>query len=73
MSTALRPGAFPRVEVGREQALGYLRREPLVLPVDTPRGFVLLTWGGLPLGFAKHIGSRANNLYPQEWRIRLQA
>ncbi|MBU3813941.1 MAG: rRNA cytosine-C5-methyltransferase, partial [Candidatus Bacteroides intestinipullorum] len=54
-------------------ALGYLRREPLVLPVDTPRGFVLLTWGGLPLGFAKHIGSRANNLYPQEWRIRLQA
>ena len=73
MSTALRPGAFPRVEVGREQALGYLRREPLVLPGDTPRGFVLLTWGGLPLGFAKHIGSRANNLYPQEWRIRLQA
>ena len=24
----------------------------------------------IPLGFAKNIGTRANNMYPQEWRIR---
>ena len=25
---------------------------------------------GHPLGQAKNIGTRANNLYPKEWRIR---
>jgi NOL1/NOP2/fmu family ribosome biogenesis protein len=30
----------------------------------------LLTYQGIPLGFVKNIGNRANNLYPQEWRIR---
>ena len=70
MSTALRPDAFPRVEVSAEQALAYLRREAIVLSGDAPRGFVLLTCEGLPIGFVKNIGNRANNLYPAEWRIR---
>ena len=72
MSTAMRPDAFPRVELDRQQALGYLRREAVSLPADAPRGFVLVQWQGLPLGFVKNIGARANNLYPQEWRIRMQ-
>lgn len=70
LSTDLRPDAFPRVEVSLEQALAYLRREAMVLPEDTPRGFVLLTYDGLPIGFVKNISNRANNLYPAEWRIR---
>ena len=70
MSRLLRCGAFPEVEVEREQALSYLRREVLQLPSDTPRGFVLITYQGVPLGFVKQLGTRANNLYPQEWRIR---
>lgn len=70
MSTAIRPDAFPRVEADLEQAVAYLRREAVSLSGDAPRGFLLLTWRGLPLGFVKNIGSRANNLYPQEWRIR---
>ena len=36
----------------------------------TPRGYVLLTYDGMPIGFEKNIGNRANNLYPQEWRIK---
>ena len=70
MSSLLRRGAFTEVEVPREQALNYLRREAIQLPADTPRGFALLTYHGVPLGFVKHLGNRANNLYPQEWRIR---
>ncbi len=70
MSSLLRRGAFTEVEVAREQALSYLRREAIQLPADTPRGFALLTYHGVPLGFVKHLGNRANNLYPQEWRIR---
>ena len=70
MSSLLQRGAFPEVEVDREQALSYLRKEALQLPTETPRGFVLITYQGIPLGFVKQLGNRANNLYPQEWRIR---
>ena len=28
------------------------------------------TYEGVPLGFAKNVGNRQNNLYPNEWRIR---
>ena len=64
------PADAPTVPLTRMQALQYLHREALVLPPDTPRGIVIVTYRGLPLGYAKNIGSRANNLYPQEWRIR---
>lgn len=70
MSTALCPNAFPTNELSYTDALRYLHREAIVLPSDMPRNFVLVTWRGLPLGFVKNIGNRANNLYPQEWRIR---
>ncbi|MDR1337254.1 MAG: hypothetical protein LBK22_10545, partial [Tannerella sp.] len=42
----------------------------LTLPPDTPKGYVTVTFRNTPLGFVKHIGHRANNLYPHEWRIR---
>ena len=70
MSTALAKEAFPRAEVTYEQAIAYLRKEGLILDADVPRGYVLLTYQDIPLGFVKNIGNRANNLYPQEWRIR---
>jgi hypothetical protein len=60
---------FPKVEVSREVALRYLKRDAVQL-VDAPLGFVVITYGGLPLGFAKNVGTRANNLYPKSWRIR---
>ncbi len=70
LSTALRPDAFPSVELGWEDAIRFLRKEALALPADTDKGYVLIRYQGLPLGFAKNLGNRANNLYPQEWRIR---
>ena len=70
MSTALASDAFPKAGVSYEQAIAYLRKEGLNLDADVPRGYVLLTYKGAPLGFVKNIGNRANNLYPQEWRIR---
>ena len=70
MSTALASEAFPKAKVSYEQAIAFLRKEGLVLDIDVPRGYVLLIYQGIPLGFVKNIGNRANNLYPQEWRIR---
>lgn len=72
LSTALAPKAFPQVELTRDEALAYLRREALTLPASTPRGYVLATFGGHRLGFLNNLGARANNLYPAEWRIRKQ-
>ena len=68
LSQALRAGAFPQVDVDRDTALAFLRRESLG-GFDAPRGWVLLTHGGLPLGFVNNLGNRANNPYPSPWRI----
>lgn len=70
LSDALNQAAFPRVELSADDARTYLRREPLTLPADTPRGIVLASHNGLPLGWSKHLGNRTNNLYPAEWRLR---
>ena len=69
ISSALERSAFKCVEVTRQQALAYLHCDALRLE-DAPRGIVLLTYMDIPLGFVKNIGNRANNMYPQEWRIR---
>ncbi len=72
MSTALRRGSFPEWEVDYASAMSYLRGESLTdIPDDLPKGYVLLTYAGSPLGFAKNIGRRANNLYPDAMRLRL--
>lgn len=69
MSNALRKDAFCTVGLEREQALAYLHREALAFE-QAPVGYLLLTYKDAPIGFAKNIGNRANNLYPAEWRIR---
>ncbi|MGP1417613.1 methyltransferase RsmF C-terminal domain-like protein [Prevotella fusca] len=62
--------AYPNVEVDYQTAIAYLRHEAIVLSSEAPRGIVLLTYKEHPIGFAKNLGNRANNLYPQEWRIK---
>ena len=69
MSTAVAPEAFICQEVDYPTVISYLRREAVVLPQSAPRGFVMLTYMGAPLGFVKNLGNRANNMYPNEWRI----
>ncbi|NLX67160.1 MAG: rRNA cytosine-C5-methyltransferase [Bacteroidales bacterium] len=69
LSRELNPDAFPRFALTYEEAISYLRREAIALP-DAPKGYLLLTYKDEPLGFVKNIGNRANNLYPNEWRIR---
>lgn len=70
MSTVFERDSFPMAELTYPQTIAYLRKEAVVLSPEVPRGYVTLTYQGQALGFAKNIGNRANNLYPQEWRIR---
>lgn len=69
LSSELNLDAFPVAEINYNQAITYLRREAVTLDADVPKGYVLLTFGGKPLGFIKNLGNRTNNLYPPEWRI----
>jgi hypothetical protein len=55
--------------VSLPDAIAYLRGQAIHL-ADVPLGIVLLTYKNEPIGFVKNIGNRANNLYPNEWRIR---
>lgn len=70
LSTAFNPEAHAQCEVTLDTALAYLRREAILLDENTPRGYVVITYKGFRLGWVKNLGKRANNLYPQEWRIR---
>ena len=71
MSSCYNMGSFTLVEVDEQTAISYLRRDAISLPSHIEKGYVLLTYKKRPLGFMKNIGNRANNLYPQEWRIRM--
>lgn len=70
LSITLDPSQYPMADINYDQAISYLRKESIVLSPDIPRGIVLLTYHHIPLGFAKNIGNRANNLYPAEWKIK---
>ena len=63
-------GDYPTSDLSYPEALKYLRGEAIVLPADTPKGIVTVTYKGFALGPAKNIGNRANNLYPKPWRIK---
>lgn len=58
-------------EINKTKAIKYLQRESILLP-DSEKGFVLLTYENVPVGWVKNLGNRSNNLYPGEWRIRMK-
>jgi 16S rRNA C967 or C1407 C5-methylase (RsmB/RsmF family)/NOL1/NOP2/fmu family ribosome biogenesis protein len=60
-------GHFPTVELKKEDALQYLRRKHI--EVTAPKGWNLVRYNGLPLGWMKVLPNRINNYYPAEWRI----
>lgn len=69
--TPLEGLSYEVVEVSREDALKFLSKDVLVLP-EAPRGYLLLTYQGLGLGFVKNLGNRTNSLLPNSRRIRMR-
>lgn len=60
-----------RTELSREQALKYLRKDPVEMG-STVRGWTLMCYRGFGLGWAKILPNRINNYYPRELRILKQ-
>lgn len=59
------------VEIDRNTAIKYLQKESIFLP-NSEKGFLLLTYKNTPIGWVKNLGKRSNNLYPNEWKIRMR-
>ncbi|MFT4033023.1 MAG: rRNA methyltransferase [Siphonobacter sp.] len=60
--------AIPQLEVDREAALRYLKREDFEYD-STGKGWHLVTYEGHGLGWAKVLPNRLNNYLPKDWRI----
>ncbi len=60
-------GGFPTVDLDLNNALSYLKRKEF--SAEGQKGWNLMCFGGLPIGWAKLLPNRINNYYPAEWRI----
>lgn len=60
--------AVPFVEVDAANALQYLRRQGIKIETAL-KGWVLIRFRNLPLGWVKILPNRINNYYPAAWRI----
>lgn len=68
MFVALNREALPMVSLDLDGALGYLRKADVEVE-EFKEGLNLVEYKGHPLGFAKRIGARVNNMYPNSLRI----
>jgi 16S rRNA C967 or C1407 C5-methylase (RsmB/RsmF family)/NOL1/NOP2/fmu family ribosome biogenesis protein len=59
------------IELSRKDALKYLKKEEI--SIDThEKGWHLMSYEGLGLGWIKSLGNRYNNYLPKNWRIRME-
>jgi 16S rRNA C967 or C1407 C5-methylase (RsmB/RsmF family)/NOL1/NOP2/fmu family ribosome biogenesis protein len=59
------------IELDKPTALQYLRRQDFTVP-EGNKGWCLVKYGGLGLGWVKLLANRINNYYPKDWRILMQ-
>lgn len=59
------------VDLNREEALRYFKKENLVLQ-ESVKGWLVARYEGLNLGWMKGVGNRVNNYLPKDWRIRME-
>ncbi|TAL64978.1 MAG: rRNA methyltransferase [Bacteroidetes bacterium] len=70
LSQKLKKDAFPCIEIDLTTALSFLRRDNFKLH-NAIKGWSIVSYQGINLGFVKNLGNRLNNYFPVEWRIRM--
>lgn len=70
MSVALREG-IPSISLDERAALHYLKGEPPLVDDGLVKGWHLIHYKGLHLGWVKSLDNRLNNYYPSNYRIRM--
>lgn len=61
----------PSISVTKEQALRFLKKEEFSSE-HVPKGWYVVRYQDLALGWIKSIGNRYNNYLPKHWRIRME-
>lgn len=61
---------FIKIDLNKEEAIQYLKKETISLS-SYQKGFALITYENVPLGWANVLENRMNNMYPSQWRIRM--
>lgn len=62
--------SLPSLQLNKEQALQYLRKQDnLNLDLNGLKGWCLIQYENINLGWVKVLPNRINNYYPKEWRI----
>lgn len=62
---------LPTLELSGTQALQFMKKEEMSCE-PVPKGWCLITFEGLGLGWVKSLGNRFNNYLPKHWRIRME-
>jgi 16S rRNA C967 or C1407 C5-methylase (RsmB/RsmF family)/NOL1/NOP2/fmu family ribosome biogenesis protein len=62
--------SVPRVPVTKEEALLFLKKEE-IQKGNPVKGWQVVTYEGLGLGWGKWLPNRMNNYFPKNWRIRM--
>lgn len=70
MST-MQSSQIPHIEIDHKQALHYLRRDTLDLG-DVTKGWSLVRYKNIALGWVKQVQGKAKNHYPLNWRILMR-
>jgi 16S rRNA C967 or C1407 C5-methylase (RsmB/RsmF family)/NOL1/NOP2/fmu family ribosome biogenesis protein len=61
-------GKAPRISLDLEESILYLKGHNIYKKCEE-KGWSLVEYKGIPLGWIKNLGNRWNNYYPQEYRI----
>lgn len=69
LSSTIRTDTFPAVELAYDEAISYLRRDKITCE-GAERGWNVVRYKGVNLGFINNTGNRINNYFPLDWRIR---
>jgi NOL1/NOP2/sun family putative RNA methylase len=67
LSNLISPSVY-KVDVNNEMALNYLRKQEIATESQY-KGWALVCYNNLPLGWVKLLANRINNYYPAGWRI----
>jgi 16S rRNA C967 or C1407 C5-methylase (RsmB/RsmF family)/NOL1/NOP2/fmu family ribosome biogenesis protein len=70
LSAGLKKEAFPCVDLDLSSALKYMKRDTLIIK-NAIKGWNVVTYKGVNIGFINNLGNRINNYFPVEWRIRM--
>lgn len=63
--------AIKKVDLSKEQALKFLKKEAPELD-GLEKGWYVVCYNGLGIGWIKALGNRINNYLPKNWRIRME-